>query len=211
MTSLKNFSGQVIKNTHTHTHTTNSKAPVALKISLNLHSCDVTALFPVYTSLLLLPFRNRVSRCYLSSFLLPFYFSFLFILFHWNVLYIFSFYQVMAEFWGWFLIILCFILDIPSFVIIVIMIIISFIVTFLIFILPGTVSDMEKRPLEVITIHYQAAFLIGVSHSVVSNSFATPWTITCQAPLSMGGCPFLHQGIFQTQRSKLHPLCLLYW
>ena len=114
----------------------------------------------MYTSLLLLPFRNRVSRCYLSSFLLPFYFSLLFILFHWNVLYIFSFYQVMAEFWGWFLIILCFILDIPSFVIIVIMIIISFIVTFLIFILPGTVSDMEKRPLEVITIHYQAAFFL---------------------------------------------------
>ena len=99
--------------------------------------------------------------------------------------YIFSFYQVMAEFWGWFLIILCFILDIPSFVIIVIMIITSFIVTFLIFILPGTVSDIEKRPLEVITIHYQAAFLTGVSRSVVSNSFATPWTITRQAPLSM--------------------------
>ena len=80
MASLKNFSGQVIKEKKKKNH--NSKAPVALKISLNLHSCDVTALFPVYTSLLLLPFRNRVSRCYFSSFLLPFYFSVLFILFH---------------------------------------------------------------------------------------------------------------------------------
>ena len=24
------------------------------------------------------------------------------------------------------------------------------------------------------------------SHSVVSDSFATPWTVACQAPLSMG-------------------------
>ena len=39
----------------------------------------------------------------------------------------------------------------------------------------------------------------SVSHSVVSNSFAIPWTITCQAPLPMGfsrqeywsGLPFL--------------------
>ena len=28
--------------------------------------------------------------------------------------------------------------------------------------------------------------LLLFSHSVVSNSFATPWTIACQAPLSMG-------------------------
>ena len=27
---------------------------------------------------------------------------------------------------------------------------------------------------------------MGDSHSVVSNSFATPWTVACQAPLSMG-------------------------
>ena len=25
-----------------------------------------------------------------------------------------------------------------------------------------------------------------LSHSVMSNSFATPWTVACQAPLSMG-------------------------
>ena len=41
--------------------------------------------------------------------------------------------------------------------------------------------------------------------------FATPWTVSCQAPLSMGfpgkntgvGCHFLLQGIFLTQGSKL--------
>ena len=43
---------------------------------------------------------------------------------------------------------------------------------------------------------------------------ATPWTVACQAPLSMrfpgkntgGGCHFLLQGIFPTQGSKLHLL-----
>ena len=45
MASLKNFSGQVIKEKKKKKNTHNSKAPVALKISLNLHSCDVTALF----------------------------------------------------------------------------------------------------------------------------------------------------------------------
>ena len=47
---------------------------------------------------------------------------------------------------------------------------------------------------------------------VVSNSFMTPWTVACQAPLSLGfppgknigvGCHFLLQGIFQTQGSNL--------
>ena len=28
--------------------------------------------------------------------------------------------------------------------------------------------------------------LLLFSHSVVSNSFVTPWTVACQAPLSMG-------------------------
>ena len=49
--------------------------------------------------------------------------------------------------------------------------------------------------------------------------FVTPWTIACQAPLSMGfsrhdtrvGCHFLLQGIFWTWWSNLHLLCLLYW
>ena len=54
------------------------------------------------------------------------------------------------------------------------------------------------------------------SRQVTSASFATPWTITCQAPLSMGfprqeywsGCCFLPQGIFLTQGANP---CLLHW
>ena len=49
--------------------------------------------------------------------------------------------------------------------------------------------------------------------------FVTPWTITLQAPLSLGfprqeywsGLPFPPPGIFQTQGSNLHVLCLLHW
>ena len=48
------------------------------------------------------------------------------------------------------------------------------------------------------------------SCSVMSNSFATPWTVAHQAPLSMGfsrqeycsGLPFLLQRIFPTQGSN---------
>ena len=54
-----------------------------------------------------------------------------------------------------------------------------------------------------------------VTESVVSDSFATPWTIACQVPLSMGfprqefwsGLPF-YLGIFPTQGSNPH---LLHW
>ena len=49
--------------------------------------------------------------------------------------------------------------------------------------------------------------------------FATPWTVACQAPLSMGfpgqehwsGCHFLLQGTFPTQGSNPCLLCLLHW
>ena len=48
----------------------------------------------------------------------------------------------------------------------------------------------------------------------MSNSFATPWTIACQASLCTGfagrdtgvGCHFLLQGIFPTQGLNLHLL-----
>ena len=33
-------------------------------------------------------------------------------------------------------------------------------------------------------------------------TLVTPWTVTCQAPLSMGFCHFLLQGIFLTQESN---------
>ena len=51
--------------------------------------------------------------------------------------------------------------------------------------------------------------LLLFSCSVVSNSFATPWTVTHQAPLAMGfprqevSCYFLLQGIFLIQGSNL--------
>ena len=49
--------------------------------------------------------------------------------------------------------------------------------------------------------------------------FATPWTITCQAPLSMefsrqeywSGLPFPSLGIFTTQGLNPHLLHLLHW
>ena len=48
--------------------------------------------------------------------------------------------------------------------------------------------------------------------------FVTPWTVACQALAwnfpgknTGAGCHFLLQGIFPTQGSNLHLLCLLYW
>ena len=51
------------------------------------------------------------------------------------------------------------------------------------------------------------------------GSGVTRWTVACQAPMSMGfpgkntgvGCHFLLQGIFLTQGSNPHLLCLLHW
>ena len=49
--------------------------------------------------------------------------------------------------------------------------------------------------------------LLLFSHSVMSSSSETPWTVALQAPLSMGvGSHFLLQGIFLTQGSNQ---CLL--
>ena len=47
--------------------------------------------------------------------------------------------------------------------------------------------------------------------------YATPWSVACQAPLSMGILQerilenALLQGIFPTQGSNPHLLCLLHW
>ena len=54
--------------------------------------------------------------------------------------------------------------------------------------------------------------VVVFSHQVMSNSFLTPWTVVCQAPLSMGfpkqeywsGLPFLLHRIFLTQGSNPH-------
>ena len=55
-------------------------------------------------------------------------------------------------------------------------------------------------------------------YSVMIQFFMTPWTVACQAPLSMGfprqeygmGCDFLLPGIFPSQISNLCLLCLLH-
>ena len=64
--------------------------------------------------------------------------------------------------------------------------------------------------------HYFILFYSPSVCSVMSDS-AAPWTVAHQAPLSMGfsrqeywsGCHFLLQGIFLTQGSNSHLLCLL--
>ena len=65
---------------------------------------------------------------------------------------------------------------------------------------------------------YQAVSVCPWSLSPVCL-YATPWTIACQAPLSMdfpvknsgASCQFLLQGIFKTQGSNPCLLCLLHW
>ena len=69
--------------------------------------------------------------------------------------------------------------------------------------------------------HKLVWFIQGVCVHVLSCArlFVTPWTVTCQVPLSMGfsrqehwsGCHFLLQGIFPTQGSNSSLLHLLYW
>ena len=59
-----------------------------------------------------------------------------------------------------------------------------------------------------LNIGYAAQMLSGV------RLFATPWTIAHQDPFALGfwsGFPFPHQGLFLTQGSYLHLLCLLHW
>ena len=54
--------------------------------------------------------------------------------------------------------------------------------------------------------------------SIVSNCFATPWTVACQAPLSVGffrqeyrsGLPFPSPGDLPDPGMELHLLCLLH-
>ena len=76
-------------------------------------------------------------------------------------------------------------------------------------------SDMTQRLNNNRYIYSGFVFLV-FSHKVVSDSFATPWTRACQAPLSMGfprqeygmGCHFFLQVIFLTQGWKLR---FLHW
>ena len=52
-------------------------------------------------------------------------------------------------------------------------------------------------------------YALVLTHSVMPDSFATPWTVAQQAPLPMG-LPFPSLGIFPTQglnlRGLMHPL-----
>ena len=65
----------------------------------------------------------------------------------------------------------------------------------------------------------QGLLLSLLSHYSRVRLFATPWTVAHQAPPSMRfsrqeygvGCHFLLQGIFTTQGSNQHFLCLLHW
>ena len=62
-------------------------------------------------------------------------------------------------------------------------------------------------------------FLLLFSCQVVSDSFVIPWTVACQAPLTVrfskqaywSGLHFLLQGIFPTQGWNPYLLCLLHW
>ena len=64
--------------------------------------------------------------------------------------------------------------------------------------------------------YYVKLFSVSFSCSVVSDSFATPWTVACQDPLSMGfprqeccgGLPFPSPGILPHQGLNPH---LLHW
>ena len=64
--------------------------------------------------------------------------------------------------------------------------------------------------------HEMQQLLLLCNHTVMSDSFATPWTVVLQAPRSVGfprqecwgGLPLPSPGVFLTQGSNLH---LLHW
>ena len=68
------------------------------------------------------------------------------------------------------------------------------------------------------TLATESSFTLSV-YVYVSDSFATPWTVAYQAPLSMGfsrqeywsGLPYLPPGDFPDPGIKLLSLCLLHW
>ena len=77
-------------------------------------------------------------------------------------------------------------------------------------------SSQSTAPFTLIHFKYTLASAVVIKSLHCVWLFATPWTVACQAPLSMGfprqettvGCDFLLQGIFLTQGSNLH---LLHW
>ena len=79
----------------------------------------------------------------------------------------------------------------------------------------GPINQTDKRQISKRKMCRFISMLL-FSCLVMSDSFVTPWTVACQAPLSKGfpskhtgvGCHFPLQGIFLTQ--GLNP-CLLHW
>ena len=77
----------------------------------------------------------------------------------------------------------------------------------------------ERLHFHLIDVGNKEGMCVYVSHSVMSQLFAIPWTIARQAPLSMefsrqeywSGLPCLLHGIFPAQGSNLPLLCLLHW
>ena len=88
----------------------------------------------------------------------------------------------------------------------------------------GLVHGVAKSWLRLNDFHFTSLHMVTVVNNsmllcsccIVSDSFATPWTIAHQAPLSMGfprqeywsGLHFLTQGIFLTQELNLR---FLHW
>ena len=78
--------------------------------------------------------------------------------------------------------------------------------------LPAGRGSLPKQRMSGLTAHSASeSACVCVSRSVVSDSLQIPWTVACQAPLSVGfpgkstgaGCHSLLQGIFPTQGSNL--------
>ena len=86
---------------------------------------------------------------------------------------------------------------------------------------------MERDTLQA-TMHNEGVTVINIFVPIMGcmlsrfshvRLFVTPWTVACHTPLSMGfsrqeywsGCHALLQGIFPTQGSNWHQLCLLHW
>ena len=80
------------------------------------------------------------------------------------------------------------------------------------------VTDLAKKQSLTLLILNGVVLILVQSRSHI-QLFETPWTVTHQAPLSMGfpgknpgmGCHFLFQRIFPTQGLNPRLLCLLHW
>ena len=79
--------------------------------------------------------------------------------------------------------------------------------------------DCQESPKKIRSSYFSCCVVLWKLRICV-GLFATPWTVTCQASLSVefsrqeywsGFCRALLQGIFPAQGLNLHLLCLLHW